>query len=67
MITNDIYCHIKDIKELPSHFLSELKHFFEQYKFLENKIVAIDEFQNATTAYTVIQAAIDLYKTKFPK
>ncbi len=59
--------HIKNIKELPSHFLSELKHFFEQYKFLENKIVEIDEFQDAKTAYIVIQAAIDLYKTKFPK
>jgi inorganic pyrophosphatase len=59
--------HINDIAQIPKHFLSELKHFFEQYKFLENKVVEIDEFQNTQTAYKVIEAAIDLYKTKFPK
>jgi inorganic pyrophosphatase len=57
--------HINDILQVPQHFISMLKHFFEQYKFLENKVVEIDQFQNATQAYSVINEAISLYKTKF--
>lgn len=59
--------HITSISELPNHFLQELKHFFEQYKYLENKLVEIDEFQPKETAYTVINAAIELYKTTYAK
>jgi len=28
--------HMTDIEELPKHFFNELKHYFEQYKVLEN-------------------------------
>ncbi len=57
--------HINSIEELPAHFLSELKHFFEQYKTLENKKVEIDAFQNKEKAYEVIKASIKLYIKKF--
>lgn len=57
--------HIHEVTEIPAHFFSELKHFFEQYKFLENKTVTIDEFQPRETAYTVINNAIQLYREKF--
>ena len=59
--------HITRMEELPQHFLLELKNFFEQYKVLENKKVEIDEFQNKEAAYKVIEEAIALYKTRFPK
>src|SRR5688572_25986635 len=59
--------HLKNVKELPAHFFSVLKNYFEQYKVLENKKVQIDEFQDKETAYTVIQSAIELYKTRFPE
>ncbi|MEI2822883.1 MAG: inorganic diphosphatase [Chitinophagaceae bacterium] len=42
--------HIKSMEELPSHFLAELRNFFEQYKVLENKKVMIDNFQDRATA-----------------
>ena len=57
--------HIKNIAELPKHFLDVLKNFFEQYKVLENKKVEIDNFQDKATAYKVIEDSITMYKAHF--
>jgi inorganic pyrophosphatase len=57
--------HIRSMKELPQHFLLELKNFFEQYKVLENKKVEIDNFQEQGIAYRVIEASIKLYQETF--
>ena len=57
--------HITDIEELPKHFFNELKHYFEQYKVLENKEVKIDNFQNKEAAFRIINEAIKLYRKKF--
>ena len=53
---------ITDINNLSSHFHSELKHFFEDYKTLENKKVLVEDFQDAATAKKIIQKAINNYK-----
>ena len=58
--------YIKSLDDLPKHFIAVLRNYFEQYKVLENKIVEIDEFQNAEAAYKVINDSIALYKTTFP-
>jgi inorganic pyrophosphatase len=57
--------HIKNMNEMPQHFLAELKNYFEQYKVLENKKVEIDKFQDKETALEVIKEAIDYYKETF--
>jgi inorganic pyrophosphatase len=57
--------HYQRIEDLPEHFLLELRNFFEQYKVLENKKVAIDNFQDKETAFKVIQDAIDFYQESF--
>lgn len=59
--------HIKDIDELPEHFFNELKHYFEEYKVLENKVVEIDNFQSKQQAFTIIQEAIAFYKERYRK
>jgi len=59
--------HYKSVDELPKHFIAVLRNYFEQYKVLENKVVAIDDFQDAEAAYKIIDEAIALYKTSFPK
>jgi inorganic pyrophosphatase len=59
--------HYQKIEDLPQHFLLELRNFFEQYKVLENKKVAIDNFQDKTTAFGIIDEAIDFYKENFNK
>lgn len=59
--------YIKEMAQLPQHFIAVLRNYFEQYKVLENKKVEIDDFQDKQAAYTVIEEAIALYKTKFSK
>ena len=56
-----------DVDQLPKHFMAVLRNFFEQYKVLENKKVVIDEFQHKEAAFAIIESAMALYKTKFPK
>ena len=57
--------HITNMEELPRHFISELRNYFEQYKVLESKEVRIENFQEKDDAYRVINEAIGHYKTKF--
>lgn len=59
--------YIYNIDQLPQHFTTVLKNYFEQYKVLENKIVEIDHFQDKEAAYAIIMEAIALYKNKFPE
>jgi inorganic pyrophosphatase len=59
--------HYNNIEELPKHFFDELRHFFEEYKKLENKTVEVEEFKDKATALVIIQEAIDYYQTCFIK
>ncbi len=57
--------HYNNIEELPTHFLNELRHFFEEYKKLENKTVKVEEFGNKVQALQIINEAIEFYKESF--
>ena len=57
--------HFNNIEELPKHFFDELRHFFEEYKKLENKTVVVGEFGDKATALKIVQDGIDLYKENF--
>ena len=59
--------HIKDIAELPAHFIVELKNFFENYTKLENKKVLIEGFQSIEKAKEIILRSIAFYKETFEK
>ena len=57
--------HIRDIEQLPQHFFSELRAFFEDYKKLENKAVVIEEFGGKGKAMEIVQESYDLYNDTF--
>jgi inorganic pyrophosphatase len=59
--------HYNNIEELPKHFFDELRHFFEEYKKLENKMVVVEEFGDKHKALQVIEDAIKLYRETFRK
>lgn len=59
--------HVDGIEALPPYFHSEMKHFFEEYKRLENKTVLVEDFQDSTIAKQIIETAIADYDKKFRK
>src|SRR5687768_8185290 len=59
--------HYNNIEEIPPHFFEELRHFFEEYKRLENKSVTVNEFGDKAVALTIIEDAFALYKEHFRK
>ena len=59
--------YINNIEEMPAHFFNELRHFFEEYKKLENKTVVVEEFQDKATALKIITDALDFYKETYKK
>ena len=59
--------YISTLNELPQHFFTVLKNYFEQYKVLESKKVEINDFQEKETAFEIVNEAIEFYKETFPK
>lgn len=57
--------YINNIEEMPKHFFSELRQFFEEYKKLENKTVSVNEFQDKATALKIVEEAISFYNKNF--
>lgn len=55
----------KDITELPNHISSEIMHFFEVYKQLEEKQTLVEKVLGREEAEKIIQKAIDNYNLKF--
>ena len=56
-----------DIKEIPAHISSEIMHFFEVYKQLENKQTVVEKVLGREEAEKTIQKAIERYNSKFAK
>lgn len=59
--------HINTVEDLPAYLLSELKHFFENYKTLENKKVVINEFLSRKDAFNVVNASLEHYQKMIKK
>ena len=55
----------KDISELPSHIITEMRHFFSVYKNLEGKDTVVDEEHGPEEARQTIDKALNAYIEKF--
>ena len=56
-----------DISELPQHQFQEIKHFFEIYKYLENKTTRVDNIYGREKAIESIEKCKKAYNKKFSK
>lgn len=54
----------REARELPSHRLTMLRRFFQDYKTLEGKAVEVDELQPAAAALPVIEEALARYSAQ---
>jgi len=54
--------HYNDISELPDHFISEMRSFFEDYKKLENKTVVVEDFLGREDAHRILQESLVMYQ-----
>ncbi len=63
--------NVRDLKDVNSHQLKEITHFFETYKNLKNDdakpIVEIKGVGDSKAATEAVQRSIDLYKERFNK
>lgn len=57
--------HMDEIEDLPDHFFNELRNFFEDYKKLEKKEVKVEQFQDRTTAQSIVTQSLKDYQDKF--
>jgi inorganic pyrophosphatase len=56
--------NITSLDELPPHLMSEIKHFFEQYKKLEHTEVVVDNFFDTKKAIEIINESFIAYDTQ---
>ncbi len=61
------YSAYYEASKLPPHQMAMVRRFFQDYKQLEGKEVAVDEILGATNAYPIIENALSEYKKKFPQ
>lgn len=52
---------INDIKDMNSHLLKEISHFFATYKQLQDKVVEVGEFEGRETAKEAFDRSMKLY------
>jgi len=55
------------IRQIPQHRLRELRRFFEDYKQLEQKEVAVHEFFGPVEAVETVRASMDRYQSEFAR
>ncbi len=53
---------VKNLGDLNTHTLKEIKHFFETYKTIQNKPVEVPGFEDAESAKSAFEKSIQAYK-----
>ena len=53
--------HYREASEMPPHRLNMLRRFFQDYKMLEGKAVAVEEIEAAKAAFPIIEDSLARY------
>ncbi|EKD67169.1 MAG: hypothetical protein ACD_48C00563G0001 [uncultured bacterium] len=61
------WAEVKTIDDVNKHTLKTMKHFYENYKTLQNKEVLINGFEGREQASAAVLRSIDMYKEKYAK
>jgi inorganic pyrophosphatase len=64
-VSDPRWSEVKELEDINQHTLKEMKHFFETYKSIENKVVEVSGFEGKDKAIEAIEKSIELYKQKF--
>jgi len=56
------FSHYTDISQIHENVIAEIKHFFEQYKKLEGKVVTAETTGGPAEAHQIIREGMDLYE-----
>lgn len=60
-VTDIRFNDFKNIQDVPSAFLEEIEHFFQEYKKLEGKSTQVFGWKNANMAFGAIKYSTNLY------
>jgi inorganic pyrophosphatase len=58
---------VEDLKDLNTHTLREIEHFYSTYKKLQDKEVVVNDFKNKKAAIAAFKRGIAFYKEKHKK
>ena len=64
-VSDPNYKDYQDIRALPAHIFDEMMHFFEVYKYLEQKVTRVNEICDREEAVAVIDKCIKKYEDNF--
>lgn len=53
---------VRRLEDLGDHFPKEISHFFEVYKYLEEKMVDVHGWENVEAAHAEVLKTMDVYK-----
>jgi inorganic pyrophosphatase len=59
--------NIQDLKDINSHTIKEMEHFFLTYKKVQEKTVEITGFKGKEEAKKAFERGVKLYQEKYPK
>ncbi len=57
--------NVIDLDDVNPHTLKEMRHFFETYKTIDDKVVEITGFEGRDAAYDAVRKGIRLYEEKY--
>jgi len=65
--SDPLFAEIRDLPDVPKHYLREVEHFFASYKLLEGVTIITEGWDNATAASTEVHASVDRFMAELAR